>query len=301
MTLRLGMYPQAELARLRGRDRPDGDTRRFDAERRERTGRRGGREHDEVGLREALGSELEGPVHGDEVGAELLHDYAAGALRRREQHPAGGARELRRKPFLGRDLRDELGLDPPLPQRLGGSAANGGDFRQTPLEAREERVDRVAAREDDPVVAVRAQRRPRQGLDRHERAGFDLEALFLERCSERSRQGVRRREDDLHARSDAVAARSSSASASGSSPVRRSTHAPSSSAISAVSTPPSWCAAMGARQPPPILATHARSASTRRRVSASSAAPTSSSSPARTWSATAPWPASGSSSSGEKR
>ena len=48
-------------------------------------------------------------------------------------------------------------------------------------------------------------------------------------------------------------------------------------------------------------ATQARSAATRRRVSASSAAATSASSPARTWSASAPWPASGSSSSGSNR
>ena len=50
-----------------------------------------------------------------------------------------------------------------------------------------------------------------------------------------------------------------------------------------------------------MSATQRRSASTRRRVSASSAAATSSSSPARTCSASAPWPASGSSSPGSKR
>ena len=40
--------------------------------------------------------------------------------------------------------------------------------------------------------------------------------------------------------------------------------APSSAATSAVSVEPSWYAATGARQPPPIANTHARSASTRR-------------------------------------
>src|ERR671910_1377629 len=58
---------------------------------------------------------------------------------------------------------------------------------------------------------------------------------------------------------------------------------------------------MGARHPPPIAATQARSASTRRLVSASSAWATLLSSPARTWSASAPWPASGSTTSGSKR
>ena len=77
--------------------------------------------------------------------------------------------------------------------------------------------------------------------------------------------------------------------------------APSSSAMSASSTSPSWYAATGARQPPPTAATHARSAATLRRVSASSAAATSSSSPSRTWSASEPWPASGSTSAGSNR
>src|SRR5947208_1377247 len=51
-------------------------------------------------------------------------------------------------------------------------------------------------------------------------------------------------------------------------PLRRSSHEPSAAATSAVSFSPSWCAATGARQPPPTAKTHARSASTRRRVSA---------------------------------
>src|SRR6185437_9589705 len=48
---------------------------------------------------------------------------------------------------------------------------------------------------------------------------------------------------------------SSSPSATGSSPDRRSTQRPSSSAIRATRVDPSWCAATGARHPPPTAAT----------------------------------------------
>src|SRR4051794_2942767 len=122
-------------------------------------------------------------------------------------------------------------------------------------------------------------------------------AELLQASDERPGLVARPRDDDLHA----AGAASSEASATGSSPARRSTHRPSGSATRAVRILPSWWAAIGARQPPPIVATTARSAPTRRAVSSSPAAETSSSSPARTWSASAPWPASGSITSGSKR
>ena len=60
-------------------------------------------------------------------------------------------------------------------------------------------------------------------------------------------------------------------------------------------------AATGASQPPATGPTHPRAPSPPGRVSASSTGAPRAASPARTWSATAPWPASGTSSAGSKR
>src|SRR6185503_8514826 len=122
-----------------------------------------------------------------------------------------------------------------------------------------------AARDDDPVVAVEVDRLVAERLGRDQGANGDLVPELVEPGDERIGPPVRARDDDPHERKGA----SSAATASGSSPCRRSSQRPSSSATSAVSTAPSWYAATGARQPPPIRATQARSASTRRRVSGS--------------------------------
>src|ERR687897_2204114 len=145
------------------------------------------------------------------------------------------------------------------------------------------------ARHDHPVVAVELDRLVAERLHGDEGLAHDVMSLGSERLRELLVATFRPRQEDPHRAS----ARSSAASAAGSFPERRSIQLPSSAATSAVSVVPSWWAATGARHPPPIVATQARSASTRRLVSVSSAPATGCSSPARTWSARAPWPASG--------
>src|SRR5207253_8776113 len=115
-----------------------------------------------------------------------------------------------------------------------------------------------------PVVGRRVDRVVAEGLDPDERTANDFVAERLELRNERVGLSLRARDHDLHRASAA----SASPSATGSSPLSRSSQEPSSAAIKAVSVTPSWYAATGARQPPPTAATAARSASTRRRVSA---------------------------------
>ena len=176
----------------------------------------------------------------------------------------GRPRELAQQPVLRRLARHERRLEPVRAQRLRGAGPDGRDRRQVAAAPRD-LVGAVRARDDQPVVAGTVDRFVRRALDLDQRALHHLEPRALERLDERLRLRARSGDDRLHFAS----ATSSCASATGSSPLRRSTHAPSSSAISACSVAPSWCAATGARQPAPIVATHSRSGSTlraRRRV-----------------------------------
>src|SRR5439155_10915376 len=169
-------------------------------------------------------------------------------------------------------------------ESLGRARPDRSHLRQLAACSARQLLGTVRARDDHPLVALDVDWLLER-LDLDQRALDDFVPELLEPRGERARLLTRARDDDSH---DGASARSSSASATGSSPVRRSIQAPSGSATSAVSVRPSWWAAIGARQPPPIAATQARSAPTRRCVSGSSASATSSSSPARTWSASAP-------------
>ena len=125
-------------------------------------------------------------------------------------------------------------------------------------------------------------------LDRDQRAVDDLVPELLEPRHEILRLPSGRVTTILHRRERRAAP---PRAPPGRRPLRRSIQVPSSAAISAVSVAPSWWAATGARQPPPISATHRRSASTRSpRLGVVDRGATSSSSPARTCSASAPWP-----------
>ena len=177
----------------------------------------------------------------------------------------------------------------------GPTAATRGSG---PLARRTSSRGPVRARHDHPVVALDVDRVVRSARSRS--TGTRRPRGPAPRGARRAaRPAPRGRVTTTFTRRGAA---SSDASATGSSPVRRSTQRPSGSATSAVSVSPSWWAAIGARQPPPIAATQARSsldparASPRRR-----APPRGAPRRARTWSASAPWPASGSSSSGSKR
>src|SRR5207302_10983632 len=121
----------------------------------------------------------------------------------------------------------------------------------------------VRTRDDDPVVLRRVDRLVADRVDPDQRTPHNIVTERFEAGDELVGLTVGTGDDDLH-RSRAASSRPS---ATGSSPVRRSSHEPSSAAISPVSVTPSWYAATGARQPPPTAATAARSASTRRRVS----------------------------------
>src|ERR671923_808167 len=172
---------------------------------------------------------------------------------------------------------------------VSGPIEIAGVRRPSPAKARAADGEASTTRSASGTVSGRS--------SRVRRLADDFVARRAERVRELLVPALRPREQDPQGTS----ATSSAASATGSSPVRRSIQLPSSAATSAVRIVPSWCAATGARHPPPIAATHARSASTRRRVSASSACSTAPSSPARTCNASAPCPASGSSSSGSNR
>ena len=57
----------------------------------------------------SCGRSSTGAVEGDDVRVERLGKERPRSLAGREQHAAGGARELREQPFLGRDRGDEIG------------------------------------------------------------------------------------------------------------------------------------------------------------------------------------------------
>ena len=121
----------------------------------------------------------------------------------------------------------------------------------------------VRTRDDDPVVAVEVDRAVVDGLDLDQRAEHRLEAFDAQRGEEWFRLRARASDDHAHVRRRRTASarprlrrdRNRSAARASCRPrLRR----------DAVKRSPSWYAATGARQPPPITATQARSISTRR-------------------------------------
>ena len=123
--LGLGDDVQSCLPRSRSRLRADRDRRHRGAERGVRPRGRGGGEHDQVGLREALGPQLQRPVERNEVGPELVREQPPRALGAREQHPPCRPRQLSEQALLRRDTRDEVGPA----HRLRG---RGADRRHPP-------------------------------------------------------------------------------------------------------------------------------------------------------------------------
>ena len=197
------------------------------------------------------------------------------------------------------------GSMPALRERLRRARPDRGDPRRLPPRRRASWSRAVRARDDHPVVAARSTGVVAERLDLDQRALDDLAPERLEprderpglRARPRRRPHARRHGATRPARRAPFGGRdvpyrnaraSPHVSVHGFVPTRpprararaRPRHRvvavgarPSAvlAAISAVSIVPSWCAATGARHPPPIAATHARSASTRRRVSGSSA------------------------------
>ena len=207
-------------------------------------------------------------------GGKLLRPQLAGAVerrrrRRRARRAAACARPRRPRTAPGRPAAAARRAGPPASRRPARGRRRraprpspGRSPRRrgiVPRRAAQQLPRAVRARDDDPVVAGDVDRLVAERLDRDQRAVDDLVAEPLEPRTRSCSWPSGRVTTILIAR----AGSSSAASAAGSSPERRSIQVPSSAAIRAVSVAPSWWAATGARQPPPISATHRRSASTR--------------------------------------
>ncbi len=233
--LGFGDDADARLARRPARLRADGDRGHVRSESSERTGGRRRREHDEIALRRH-GSQLHRPVQRQEVGAQLVDDGHARSFCGREQHAPGGSRQLREQAFLRRDLRNEIGSDAAPQERGRRPWPDGGDPRRSSTGAVQQLVGAVGARDDHPVVRGQLDLVAPDSVDADQRAEDDLVTKLLDPRSQRLRLAGRTRDDDFHAVALASdSATSSRASWAGSSPRRRSTQRPSSSAISASS------------------------------------------------------------------
>ena len=216
--------------------------------------------------RSASGSsrrELARAVQRDEVGVQLVDEQPPGGLGARKEHAPGRPRQLGEQALLGRGPRHEVRAAERVRRRPS-------DCRELPRPSSPPAAELPRphrARDEHPVVAVEVDRLVAERLDRDQRHALRLVTRLAECAGKLLVASLRPGQQDPHGTS----ASSSCPRRTGSSPVLRSTQLPSSAATSAVSFSPSWWAATGARQPPPTAATHARSASTRRLVSAWSA------------------------------
>ena len=130
------------------------------------------------------------------------------------------------------------------------SGPDGGDLAGRPRSAAGDLVGAVRARDDDPVVAGASIGSSPSGSISISGQLDDLVARAPRAARRAAGACARGRVTiDPHAATTRDELRGERA---GSSPLRRSIQRPSSSATSAVSRSPSWYAATGARQPPPI-------------------------------------------------
>ena len=133
--------------------------------------------------------------------------------------------------FLRRRRGHQRRLDPAGPQRLGRARADRRDLGPLTAGPAKQLARAVRAGHDDPVVSRHLDRLVAKRLDLEKRAEQGLVSQPSDRFGELVRLGTRARDDHPHG----SAASNSPATTSGSAPLRRSIHRPSSSATSAVS------------------------------------------------------------------